>query len=144
MKFKTSILTLALISLPAFAATDFTKAALKLVPGGSVQAVKKDEVIVKTPAGTFVEIEFNRDGTLDEASGDMAQKDVFVPGNGLLSLADAVAAMKKEGKEVSGEWNLDKDFMREWEYEFEGMENGKSMEYTMNAKTGKLIKSEFD
>jgi uncharacterized membrane protein YkoI len=81
---------------------------------------------------------------LDEASGKMAKKDAFIPGNGLISLEEAVMAMQKEGKTVEGEWSLDKDFLRDWEYEFEGIEDGKHYEYTLNAKTGKLIKSEAD
>lgn len=144
MKKIISITLLGLISFGVTADTDFGKMATKLVPRGTVQQVDRDEVTVKTAAGTILEIEFNRDGSLDEASGDMATKDNFVPGNGLLELKDAVAALEKNGKKAEGEWSLDKDFMREWEYEFEGYENNQKYEYVINAKTGALLKSKRD
>lgn len=128
----------------ASAKVDLEKEALKLVPNGTVEMREGNEVKVKTAEGTRVEIEFNRDGTLDEASGDMAKKDIFVPGNGLISLKDAVAALEKAGKTPSGDWSLDKDMMRDWEYEFEGVENGREFEYRINAKTGQLVKSKQD
>lgn len=140
---KIILFTSLILSAAAFAAPKSADA-LKFVPGGEVLSSKNNEFIVKTKQGTQVEVELNNDGTLDEASGNLAQKDEFVPGMGLLSLADAVKAMKKAGKEVQGEWSLDKDMLRDWEYEFEGFENGKSFEYTMNAKTGELVKSEAD
>lgn len=144
MKKLISFVLLGLLSLGVSAKTDFGKSALKLVPGGTVEHTKGDEATVKTTAGTFIEIEFNRDGSLDEASGDMATKDNIVPGNGLLSLKDAVSSLEKNGKKAEGEWSLDKDFMREWEYEFEGFENNQKFEYVINAKTGEFLKSEKD
>jgi len=95
---------LGLMSLGVSAKTDFGKNAMKIVPGGTVERTEGDEATVKTTAGTLMEIEFNRDGTLDEASGDMATKDNLVPGNGLLPLKDAVAALEKNGKKAEGEW----------------------------------------
>lgn len=144
MKKTLSIALLGIISLSVSAKTDFGKNALKMVPGGTVESLDRDEVTVKTAAGTIMEIEFNRDGTLDEASGDMATKDDFMPGNGLLTLKDAVAALEKAGKKAEGEWSIDKDFMREWEYEFEGFENNQKYEYVINAKSGELLKSKRD
>lgn len=144
MKYSTIALVLVLISTFSHSATDLAKKALKYVPEGTVQMVERDEFTIKTKSGSIIEVELNRDGSLDEASGEMAQKDDFVPGNGLISLSQAVKALQKEGKTVEGEWSLDKDFLRDWEYEFEGVEDGKQYEYTVNAKTGKLIKSEAD
>lgn len=144
MKLSVPALSLALLSLPVLAANEMEQNALKFVPGGTIHSVENDEVKVKTKSGAMIEIELNRDGSLDEASGSFAQNDIFVPGNGLLTLTDAVAAIKKEGKNVSGEWSLDKDLLRDWEYEFEGMEDGKQFEYTLNAKNGKLVKTEAD
>lgn len=143
MKFL-SVFMISGLSFSAIAAIDINKEALKYVPNGKVEAVEKNEAKVRTSGGTIVEVEFDRNGNLEEASGDMASKDTFVPGNGLLSLTDAVAAMKKAGKNVDGEWSLEKDFARDWEYEFEGFENGKSMEYTLNAKTGKITGTKED
>lgn len=133
-----------LVSFSVLADPDIKKEAIKYVPAGTLEVAERDEAKVRTAQGTIVEIELNRDGSLDEASGELAQKDTLTPGQGLLSLTEAVAAMKKHGKNVEGEWSLDKDFLRDWEYEFEGMENGKEHEYSLNDKTGKLIESKPD
>lgn len=110
----------------------------KYVPQGKIIQEKNDEVKVQTPNGTIVEIEFKRNGNLEEASGDNVEKDVFIPGEGLLSLKDAHAAMTKAGKTAQGDWSLDDSMLKGWHYEFEGVENGKNMEYTVDAKTGKI------
>ena len=144
MKFYIATILLVSLSTSVMSATDLGKKALKFVPDGAVQGVDRDEVMIKTKAGGLIEVELTKDGDLEEASGNMVETDTFAPGNGLLPLNEAVASMKKQGKNVSGEWSLDKDFLRDWEYEFEGAENGKQYEYSMNAKTGKLVKSEAD
>ena len=132
-----------LTSAGAMAAT-MSEKALKYVPGGKVIQEKKDEVKVQTPNGSIVEIEFKRNGDLEEASGDTVDKDIFVPGEGLLSLKDAYAAMTKAGKAPVGDWSLDKSMMKGWHYEFEGAENGKNMDYVVDAKTGKIVDSQED
>ena len=131
-------------SFSVWAKIDIGKESLKYVPNGKIEVKENDEVKVKTAQDTFIEIEFNRDGSLDEASGDLALKDDFTPGNNLLTLKEAVSALEKSGKTVSGEWSLDKGFLKDWEYEFEGVEEGKKFEYVVNAKTGKLIESKPD
>lgn len=143
---KKILFIMSVVSIPfsVMAKVNLGTEALKYVPNGKVEVQEKDEVKVKTTQGTFIEIEFNRDGTLDEASGDLASKDNFNPGNNLLPLNDAVAAMEKADKKVEGEWSFDKGFMKDWEYEFEGVENGKKYEYVLNAKTGKLLESKTE
>lgn len=138
------LLLISTFSLSVLAKTDIGKESLKYVPNGKIEVKEKDEVKVKTVQDTFIEIEFNRDGSLDEASGDLALKDEFTPGNKLLTLKEAVAALEKSGKTASGEWSLDKGFLKDWEYEFEGVEDGKKFEYVVNAKTGKLTESKPD
>lgn len=118
--------------------------ALKFVPGGKIVQEKAEEVKVQTPAGSVVEVEFDRGGKFEEASGDSVDNDIFVPGNGILSLKDAVAALKKDGKSPVGEWSLDDSVLKGWHYEFEGFENGKKMDYVVDAKTGKLTDSKAD
>jgi uncharacterized membrane protein YkoI len=127
----------------AFAGT-LSEQALKLVPGGTVAREKTKEVKVKTPQETIVEVEFHSDGTLDEASGDHVEKDVFVPNEGLLSLKSAVDELVKQGKTPSGDWSLEKGFLKGWRYEFEGRENGQKYDYVVDAKTGKLLDSSLD
>lgn len=116
--------------------------ALKYVPGAKVLRDDGYEFKLQTPKGTVVEVELNRDGSLDEASGkSIAAGDVFIPGEGRISLADALSALKKEGKVPRGEWSFEKSMLKGWVYEVEGMEDGKEMEYKIDAKTGKLVKA---
>lgn len=139
----TFTLALALIlSQTAFAKN--TDTALKLVPNGKVVAETLDEVRVQTAGGTVVEIEFDKNGKFEEASGDALATDVLIPGEGLLSLADVVAGLKKEGKSPVGDWSLEKSFIRGWHYDFEALENGQKMEYVVDAKTGKILESKLD
>jgi uncharacterized membrane protein YkoI len=132
-----------LSSTGAMAAT-MQENALKYVPGGKIVQEKKNEIKVQTPNGTIVEIEFKRNGNLEEASGDTVDKDIFVPGEGLLSLKDAYAAMTKAGKQPVGDWSLDDSMLKGWHYEFEGLEDGKNMDYVVDAKTGKILESKVD
>lgn len=137
--------SLAVLVFTSFAhASGFDKEALALVPGGKILSTEENEFVVQTKNNSLVEVEFNNDGSLDEASGKKARQDVFVPKDGLLSLAAATEAMSKAGKSIDGEWSLEKGFMKDWEYEFEGVEAEKRVEYSMNAKTGEITKTEFD
>lgn len=118
--------------------------ALKYIPGGEIVQEKAKEVKVKTPQGTIVEIEFNRDGTFEEASGKNIEKDAFVPEDGLISLSEAISTLKKEGKAPAGDWELEKSFIRGWHYKFEGYEKNQKYDYVVDAKTGKLLESKLD
>lgn len=147
--FKKFISISALISLQIFHSTtawsvekfDFKK----YVPDGTLVREKNDEFKVKTTAGTVVEIETSQDGSLDEASGNSAKSgDVFFPGMGLLSLKEATDVLEKLGKKPEGEWSLEKGFLSGWVYEIEGKDNGRNMEYKVDAKTGQLLKEEED
>lgn len=131
------------LALPVMAAT-MSESALKMVPGGKVVQEKDKEIKVQTKENTIVEIEFKRNGDFEEASGKMVDKDNFEPGQNLLSLKDALAAVKKAGKNPNGEWSLDDSMIKGWHYEFEGIENGKSMEYVVDAKTGTLKETKQD
>lgn len=137
------------ISMSAYAekATDakYKDSLQKMIPDSKVIQQDGAEYEVMTPKQTVVEIEFNRDGSIDEASGDAAQAgDVFNPGEGMITLADAVAALSKAGKTPSGDWSYEKSLTKGWIYEFEGTENGKKMEYAVSAKDGKIVKDNRD
>lgn len=113
------------------------------VPEGTLVKENEKELKVKTVRGTTIEIEMASDGSFKEASGDAAVTgDIFIPGMNLLSLKEASGALVKLGKMPSGEWNLEKGFFSDWTYEFEGKDNGRKMEYKLDAKTGQLLKEE--
>ena len=119
--------------------------AQKMVNGAKVVKEDGKEFDLQTERGTIVEVELNADGTVDEASGNSALGgDAFAPGGGLLSLNQAAEALKKAGKTASGDWSFDKSMRHGWVYEFEGIENGKSMEYGVSAKDGTLVKDRRD
>lgn len=118
--------------------------ALSYVPGGVVVLEKADEVKVRTVNGTIVEIEFDIVGNFDEASGDNVDLDQLTPENGVMSLADAVNAIKALGKTPVGEWSLDKSALKGLHYDFEGFENGVKFDYELDAKNGSLISSHID
>lgn len=125
-------------------ASNLTDKALGYIPEGKVVQEKAKEVKIQTPQGTIVEVEFMEDGTFEEASGDIAERDIFIPGQGLITLQKAHDAMKKTGKTITGDWSLEKSFLKGWYYEFEGFENGRSMDYSIDAKTGKLLEAQVD
>lgn len=125
--------------------TQLKESLTKLIPQSKVVKKDGDEYEVMTPKNTVVEVELNRDGTVDKASGDAAVGgDTFVPGSGMISLADAVESLKKSGKSAAGDWSYKKSFTNGWVYEFEGLENGKEMEYQVSAKDGSLVKDRRD
>lgn len=116
-----------------------------MVPESQLFLQDGDELTFQTPKGTLVEIEFNHDGSLDEASGHLALTgDVFSPVGDFMKLNEAVAALQKAGKTPSGDWTFEKSMLHGWVYEFEGLENGKMMEYIVDGKSGKLLKSKRD
>lgn len=126
------------------AAATIKESALTFVPKGTIVQEKDKEIKIQTEAGGIVEVEFQRDGTFEEASGESLDKDIFVPGQGLLSLKDALASLKTAGKNPSGGWSIEKSLTQDWYYDFEGYESGAKMEYRVDAKTGKLLSSKVD
>lgn len=94
-----AIASLIVLGSSAFAAKkdNNKETALKYVPGATVAKEDGNDYDLKTAKNTLVEIELNSDGTIDEASGDLAHEgDVFNPGGKQLSLEAAVAALKKK------------------------------------------------
>ena len=134
---------LAIISLgiSASAGSDIKlkETAVKMVPGAKLVVEDGHEFKFQTAKGTIVEVELHRDGSIDEASGDVALNDIFHPGRGLLTLTDAINALKKAGKSPVGDWSFEKSMLHGWIYEFDGIENGKEMEYAIDATNGKLV-----
>jgi len=118
--------------------------ALKYVPGGSVVENKKDEVKVRSPQGGIVELEFKRNGKLDEASGDMIELDSFVPGENYLPLDRIAASLKEEGHQLRGDWSYDKGFMKDWRYEVDTIQNNERFELVVDAKTAKILDKRID
>ena len=125
-------------------ANELGNRALSFVPGGTIQTQKSDEVKIKTKQGTLVEIDFTRTGELEDASGDMAEKDEFNPGKEMKSLSEVVSEVKKQGYLLKGDWSYDKDLLNSWHYELEAMHEGKEVEIKVDAKTAKILNVEID
>jgi hypothetical protein len=104
-----------------------------MVPRGKVIETYGRDFIVKTPAGTKINIEFNLNGKFQEASGKNLDKgDNLEPGDGLLSLSTAAQSLQKEGLSPNGFWNLEEDSKLGWIYEFESA--------LVDATSGKIVK----
>ncbi|WP_413574889.1 hypothetical protein ACLVWU_11645 [Bdellovibrio sp. HCB290] len=117
----------------------------KIVPAGNIVRQDGHEYKLTTSKNTLMEVEFNRDGSIDEASGDAAGAgDVLVPGEGRKTLEEVVKSLNVAGKKPSGDWSFKKSFIHGWIYEVEGFEGGKKMEYLVSAKDGSLIKEKQD
>ncbi len=151
MKFKVAIFTACTsIATMSYAQTDkqvakATDTLKAVVPGGTVLRQDKNEYDVETPQKTIVEVEMEKDGSIDEASGDASSNgDVFVPGDGRISLTEAIEALKKAGKAPAGDWSFEKKLLSGWIYEFDGIENNQRMEYEVSAKDGKILSEKKD
>lgn len=129
---------LGLLSFSVFAEIK-SEDALKYVPGGTIVKLKKDEAKVKTPNGGVVELEFKRNGELDEASGDMAEADTFIPGADYLPLEKITQAVKKQGYQLRGDWTYEKGFMKDWRYEVDVFHENREAELVVDAKNGKVL-----
>lgn len=115
-----------------------------LIPGGEIVQEKDHEVKVRTKSGSIVEVEFERNGAFEEASGKSPDKDILVPGPSLIPLTKAYASLKDAGKSASGDWSLEKSFIKGWVYEFEGFENGREVDYLVDAESGKFLETRID
>lgn len=119
-----------LLSLSAFASEDL---ALSMVPRSKVIENYGRDFILKTKAGTKIDIEFSRKGKLESASGKNLNKgDELEPGDGLIALSSAAHILYQNGKLTEGYWTLENDPELGWIYEI-----GDS---TIEAQSGKIIK----
>lgn len=125
---------------------DLKAMATKFVSGGKIVEEDGDEFAVQTSKGTKVELELQKDGKIEEASGEKAMAgDVFTPTEGnLISLEKAADSLKKSGKMPTGEWSFEETNRHGWVYEFEGKEDNKNFDYSVSAKDGKIIRESRD
>jgi hypothetical protein len=108
--------------------------ALTMVPKGKLAETIGRDFKVRTVSGTKIEIEFRRNGLLEEAKGqNLNRGDVFEPGDGLLSLATIAQKISQTGIKPDGQWLLEQDEDHGWIYEI-----GNTI---IDAKSGKVIKS---
>lgn len=130
-------------------ASEFKDKVVNYVSGAKVVEAHGDEYALQTPKGTKVEVELNRDGSIDEASGKAAVSgDVFTPsaieGKEMISLEKATESLKRSGKMPTGEWQFEKSWRHGYVYEFEGKEDGKDHEYSVRATDGKIVRDSRD
>lgn len=138
------VLSVFVLSANAFALdAKLKEAALKMVPNGTVVSESHDEVKIKGANG-IIEVEFEKDGDFEEASGKNALLDEFVPGDKSLPLKEVVEKLTKEGITLTGEWSYEHSLLKGWYYELDGVQGGVNKEFTVDAKTGKILKAEID
>lgn len=133
------------ISIVSMTSTTFAiDDALLFVPGGEIIQKKFSEVKVKGPKGGIIEIEYTMTGAFDEASGNSVDIDTLVPGDGLMTLDEALRHFRKMGKNPTGDWSLEHSLIHGWFYEFQEFIKGQKVEYKVNAKNGEIITSKID
>ena len=116
----------------------------RFVPQGKIVAKKKDEVKVQTKNGTYVVLEFNKDGSLEEASGDQIKRDVFTPSQGSLELKDILNILEKRNVLLAGEWSYEVGFFGNAIYQVDTFRNNQEVELSLDAKTGEVRYEEID
>lgn len=105
---------------------------LSMVPHGKVFETRGRTYILKSRAGSKIQIRYNLDGSFKDASGiDLSRGDELEPGEGLISLSSVAKELGKAGEEPRGYWILEKDKTHGWIYDIQGT--------LVSAKTGKII-----
>ncbi len=130
--FTASLKVILLLTLSSLSALADPEAALSMVPRGKVIERYGRAYVMKTSAGTKINIEFSLEGRFQEAFGKNLNKgDELEPGEGLISLSSAALKLKEKGLAAEGFWVIEKDHKRGWIYEFKNA--------ILDAKTGKII-----
>lgn len=110
-----------------------TSIGLSMVPHGKLVETLGRDLIIKTQAGTKIQIEFRRDGKFKEAKGlNLNKGDELEPGEGLLSLSSVAQILQRLGKKPQGIWTLENDEVLGWIYEVNNS--------LISAKSGKILK----
>lgn len=96
-------------------------------------------LILKTMAGTKIDIEFKLNGDFKEAFGvNLNRGDDFEPGDGLISLSSAAQKLLTKGVKPEGAWILENDDQLGWIYDLQGTiisaKNGRFIKKIQNAK----------
>lgn len=126
--------TIAFITLTCSSFSGTPETASSMVPRGKVIETIGRDYKVKTRAGTKIDIEFRRDGRLEEARGlNLNKGDELEPGEGLISLSTAAQKLHLLGNKVEGFWVLEQDEEMGWIYEFS--------EAIVSARDGRVIKT---
>ncbi len=126
------MLLLVMCGFPLFSFSATPDIAASMVPRGKIFEQIGRDFIIKTIAGTKIEIAFNRTGHLQRAKGRNLNKgDELEPGEGLISLGSAAHFASTSGKKPEGPWILENDKKLGWIYEFDHV--------LISAKDGKLL-----
>ena len=113
-----SLVLITFLTTHAFSSVEIARS---MVPRGKIVETLGRDFIVKTKAGTKINIEFTRKGSFEEATGKNLNKgDELEPGEGLISLGSAAQIIQKSGHNPEGFWMLEKDQMMGWIYEING------------------------
>lgn len=129
------IFLLLLLASPVYASQ--TSLALSMVPKGKLVEQVGRDFVIKTEAGTKIQIEFKRSGRFEEAKGmNLNKGDELEPGEGLISLSSAARVLAKKGIPLQGTWHLDQDEKLGWVYEMENT--------LVDARSGKIIDGELN
>lgn len=94
---------------------------LSMVPYGKIFETRGRTYILKSKAGSKIQIRYHLDGSFKDASGiDLGHGDELEPGEGLLSLSTVAQIMAKHNEQPRGFWILEKDQVHGWIYDIHG------------------------
>lgn len=111
-----------------------------MIPGGSIKQEMSTDFYVRTIAGTRVLVEFDHQGSLDEASGlNLGSGDIFEPGEGLLTLETTARKLTEKGHKVRGLWRLEKDTSSRWYYELQVRSDLEDTFLQVDARSAKVL-----
>jgi len=122
-----------------FADESIESTALSMIPRGKISRNKAPTFIIKTLAGTEVELAFKKDGKFKTAKGsNLGLGDDCEPGMGLISLSSAARGLNEFGHKVLGKWKLNKDSNHGWVYELNAAHTQEVI-HLVNAASGHFI-----
>lgn len=129
-----STLLMTLLFVSSVFATEPKDQALSMVPRGKISETHGRDYIIKTKAGSKIDIEFDLEGKLKQATGkNLNMGDELEPGDGLMSLSSVARQLDQLGQKPSGHWKLEKDKHLGWIYDL-------NSQFILSAHTGKVLK----
>lgn len=127
-----------LITMSMTSANDFTYVS----PQSNVLQEGPKIIKLRTKNNTDIDILFNHKGQLEVAEGvNLNRGDIFIPGQGMLSLSEIERRMLSLGERIYGKWRLVKYQEYGWVYKVNAAGKGRPIFHLVNAYSGQLIGS---
>ena len=111
-----------------------------LSPEAQEVIIGSKTIKIKTKGHTLITIKRDAVGKWEEISGvNLNRGDVFLPGQGLLSLEQVARKMLQQGRKIYGRWRLIKYQEYGWVYQVNAHNKTQATFLMLNAYSGQLI-----